>query len=86
MFVLQRTCGATMVQYYGSSIFQLSYSAITSDFASVLIGVISVIGSLISILTVDTIGRRFLLIFSFFIMTLSLAVFNGYLIFMENGE
>lgn len=85
MFVLQRTCGATMVQYYADSIFELSYSSIPPNMATVLIGIISVVGSVFSVLTVDSLGRRFLLTFSFFIMSVSMAVFVGYLIIIFDG-
>lgn len=86
MFVLQRTCGATMVQYYADSIFELSFSSIPPHVATVWIGVVSVVGSIFSILTVDYMGRRFLLTFSFFIMAVSMAVFVGYLLIITEGR
>ncbi|XP_065212241.1 facilitated trehalose transporter Tret1-like [Planococcus citri] len=84
MFVLQRTCGATMVQYYTDSIFQLAQSSVSPNVATILIGIVSLVSSLVSIMTVDFLGRRFLLTFSFFVMTLSMAVFVGYLTMIQN--
>lgn len=76
-----------MVQYYGDSIFEFVDSSIPPNYATVLIGIVSVLGSLASIIVVDTLGRRLLLTFSFFIMAVSLAIFVAYLaLIVVNSE
>ena len=67
-----------MVQYYADSIFEMTRSSLKPSYATVIVGILSTIGSAMAITAVDTVGRRFLLTFSFFIMTLSMLVFVAY--------
>lgn len=76
-----------MVQYYADSIFEMTRSSIQPSYATVLVGILSAVGSAVSIIAVDTIGRRFLLTFSFFIMSLSMVVFVAYVaLIVVNGK
>lgn len=76
-----------MIQYYADNIFDLTKSSIKSSYATILVGVLSIVGCVVSIGAVDKTGRRVLLTLSLFVMSISLFVFVAYVILVvENGE
>ncbi|XP_011300586.1 facilitated trehalose transporter Tret1-like [Fopius arisanus] len=58
------TCGLFVVLTYTATIFQLSGSSLSPNAAAILIGVIQVLGSWLSTLTMDRAGRRTLILIS----------------------
>jgi len=65
----------------------MANSTIQPSQATVLIGVLSTVGAATSLVAIDVVGRRFLLIFSFLIMTLSMLAFVAYVqLVIVDGE
>lgn len=62
-------CGATSIAYYSNSIMQEELGMSAAYFATIIIGVVRVLGVLVATISVDYIGRRTLLLASAFVMT-----------------
>lgn len=84
--VFQSITGINTVIYYAPQIFELAgyKTAETALFATILVGVINVIVTIISLWLIDRIGRRPLLIAGLIGMGLSLVVLG--ITFLEQGE
>lgn len=85
MFFMQRICGASIVVYYTVDIFQTGHSSISADTATITTGVVQLCGSCLSVLFVDNVGRRPLLLLSFVTMTVSIFIFTSYLQLVSTG-
>ncbi|XP_022732142.1 probable plastidic glucose transporter 2 isoform X5 [Durio zibethinus] len=72
LFALQQLSGINAVFYFSSSVFKSA--GVPSDIANVLIGVANLSGSIIAMLLMDKLGRKVLLLWSFFGMTISMVL------------
>lgn len=86
MAVLQAITGINTVIYYAPNIFQLAgfSSAKTALFATMLVGVINVVVTIISLWLIDRIGRKPLLIWGLIGMAFSLIVLG--ITFLVHGQ
>ncbi|XVF49163.1 hypothetical protein PTKIN_Ptkin03bG0246600 [Pterospermum kingtungense] len=72
LFALQQLSGINAVFYFSSSVFKSA--GVPTDVANVFIGVANLSGSIIAMLLMDKIGRKVLLMWSFFGMTISMVL------------
>ncbi|KAE8714140.1 putative plastidic glucose transporter 2 [Hibiscus syriacus] len=72
LFALQQLSGINAVFYFSSSVFKSA--GVPSDVANVLIGVANLSGSIIAMLLMDKLGRKLLLLWSFFGMTMAMVL------------
>ncbi|KAF2143248.1 uncharacterized protein K452DRAFT_247645 [Aplosporella prunicola CBS 121167] len=81
---MQQFCGVNVIAYYSSSIFQDSgFSAKSALAASLGFGVINFLFAIPAVYTIDTFGRRNLLLSTFPLMAASL-LFTGMCFFIDN--
>ncbi|MBA0594025.1 hypothetical protein Gorai_010947, partial [Gossypium raimondii] len=64
LFALQQLSGINAVFYFSSSVFKSA--GVPSDVANALIGVANLTGSIVAMLLMDKLGRKLLLLWSFF--------------------
>ncbi|KAK7205348.1 MFS sugar transporter [Myxozyma melibiosi] len=75
---MQQFCGVNVIAYYSSSIFQDSgFSAVSALLASMGFGIINFLFAIPAVYTIDTFGRRWLLLVTFPLMALFL-LFTGF--------
>ncbi|KAG4197460.1 hypothetical protein ERO13_A05G024400v2 [Gossypium hirsutum] len=72
LFALQQLSGINAVFYFSSSVFKSA--RVPSDVANALIGVANLTGSIVAMLLMDKLGRKLLLLWSFFGMTMSMVL------------
>ncbi|MBA0752568.1 hypothetical protein Gogos_001391 [Gossypium gossypioides] len=72
LFALQQLSGINAVFYFSSSVFKSA--GVPSDVANAFIGVANLSGSIIAMLLMDKLGRKMLLLWSFFGMAISMVV------------
>ncbi|XP_073282003.1 probable plastidic glucose transporter 2 isoform X1 [Primulina huaijiensis] len=72
LFALQQLSGINAVFYFSSSVFRRA--GVSSNLASVFVGIANLIGCAVALLLMDKIGRKVLLICSFFSMGMSMAL------------
>ncbi|XP_012446086.1 probable plastidic glucose transporter 2 isoform X2 [Gossypium raimondii] len=72
LFALQQLSGINAVFYFSSSVFKSA--GVPSDVANALIGVANLTGSIVAMLLMDKLGRKLLLLWSFFGMTMSMVL------------
>ncbi|MBA0668903.1 hypothetical protein Gotur_022739 [Gossypium turneri] len=72
LFALQQLSGINAVFYFSSSVFKSA--GVPSDVANAFIGVANLSGSIIAMLLMDKLGRKMLLLWSFFGMAISMLV------------
>ncbi|GMI84285.1 hypothetical protein like AT1G67300 [Hibiscus trionum] len=70
LFALQQLSGINAVFYFSSSVFKSA--GVPSDITNVLIGVANLLGSVIAMVLMDKLGRKMLLLWSFFGMAISM--------------
>ncbi|XP_022185516.1 facilitated trehalose transporter Tret1 isoform X2 [Nilaparvata lugens] len=86
MMTFQRMSGVSAIMYYTVDIFHDANTSISPENATILVGLLGVIGCLISALLVDRIGRRVLLIYSGFIMALGYTFMAAYFMAVHYGQ
>ncbi|XVE98148.1 hypothetical protein REPUB_Repub03eG0080500 [Reevesia pubescens] len=72
LFALQQLSGINAVFYFSSSVFKSA--GVPSAIANVFIGVANLSGSIVAMLLMDKLGRKVLLLWSFFGMTISMVL------------
>ncbi|GMI92739.1 hypothetical protein like AT1G67300 [Hibiscus trionum] len=72
LFALQQLSGINAVFYFSSSVFKSA--GVPSDVANALIGVANLSGSIVAMLLMDKLGRKPLLLWSFFGMTMAMVL------------
>ncbi|CAK9172758.1 unnamed protein product [Ilex paraguariensis] len=72
LFALQQLSGINAVFYFSSTVFRSA--GVSSNVANVFIGISNLLGSIIALVLMDKLGRKVLLLWSFFGMALSMAV------------
>uniref|UniRef100_A0A5B7A2D6 Putative plastidic glucose transporter 2 isoform X1 n=1 Tax=Davidia involucrata TaxID=16924 RepID=A0A5B7A2D6_DAVIN len=72
LFALQQLSGINAVFYFSSTVFRSA--GVSSNLANVFVGVANLLGSIIALILMDKLGRKVLLLWSFFGMALSMAL------------
>ncbi|CAM8925869.1 unnamed protein product [Rhodiola kirilowii] len=72
LFALQQLSGINAVFYFSSTVFKSA--GVPSDLANIFVGLSNIFGSLVAMALMDKLGRKVLLLWSFFGMALSMAV------------
>ncbi|XP_047468474.1 facilitated trehalose transporter Tret1-like [Penaeus chinensis] len=72
LMVFQQVAGVNAVLYNINLIFQSSGTSISDDLSSIIVGLVQVIATSVGSLLIDRAGRKFLLSFSAFTMSLSI--------------
>jgi len=78
LILFQQTSGVNAVQSYTVKIFQAASPNLDANLATIIIGVVQVVFVFLSMLLVDRVGRKILLILSFVIMAISLATLGTF--------
>lgn len=78
ILVLQQVSGIDTIIFYTVSIFHASNSSMNDYTATILVGLIQVVATLLSLFIIDRSGRKPLLIVSGFFMGISMAVLGWY--------
>jgi len=78
LMALQQLSGINVIIFYAQTIFAATGQNIAPEIASMIIGVVQIIGSIMTPLIVDKKGKRFLLLFSAFFMGLSELILGAY--------
>ncbi|GLH08899.1 Facilitated trehalose transporter Tret1, partial [Gryllus bimaculatus] len=84
MFFSQATGGTAFV-YYTEDVFRAVNSGLPGDICMVIVGAVSIVGTFLSIMLVDRVGRRFILILSSICLSVSLLGFSVYAHFDGKG-
>ncbi|CAL8130248.1 unnamed protein product [Orchesella dallaii] len=74
LMIFKDACGGNTFSFFVVQTFDKTGSAFNSHVSGVIIGVAQLVGILVTVFCVDTLGRRILLITSFIIMSLSMAI------------
>jgi len=83
---MQQFCGVNVIAYYSSSIFEESgFSTLSALGASMGFGVINFLFALPAVYTIDTFGRRNLLLTTFPLMSIFL-LFTGFSFWITNEK
>lgn len=72
LFALQQLSGINAVFYFSSTVFRRA--GVSSNLANGLVGIANLVGSIIALVLIDKLGRRVLLLCSFFGMAVSMAL------------
>ncbi|KAI5644141.1 sugar transporter domain-containing protein [Phthorimaea operculella] len=87
LMLFQQLSGINAVLFNTSTIFGSAGAAINPEVATIIIGVIQVVATLISSMVVDRLGRRILLLFSALVMCLCLTALGVFFFLREtHGE
>lgn len=81
LMFFQQMCGINAVIFYTATIFGEANNAISPEISTIIVGVMQVIATFIATMTLDKLGRRFLLLVSDSLMalcTLTLAIFYAF--------
>ncbi|XP_031106351.1 probable plastidic glucose transporter 3 [Ipomoea triloba] len=71
LFALQQLSGINAVFYFSSTVFKSA--GVPSDIANISVGIVNLIGSIIAMILMDRLGRKMLLIWSFWGMAVAMA-------------
>ncbi|KAI3495854.1 hypothetical protein L1887_38200 [Cichorium endivia] len=69
LFALQQLSGINAVFYFSSTVFRSA--GVSSNLANAFVGIVNLLGSVIALLLMDKLGRKVLLLWSFFGMAIS---------------
>ncbi|KAJ9551294.1 hypothetical protein OSB04_015339 [Centaurea solstitialis] len=69
LFALQQLSGINAVFYFSSTVFRSA--GVSSNLANAFVGIVNLLGSIIALLLMDKLGRKVLLLWSFFGMAMS---------------
>ncbi|KVI01261.1 General substrate transporter [Cynara cardunculus var. scolymus] len=69
LFALQQLSGINAVFYFSSTVFRSA--GVSSNLANAFVGIVNLLGSIIALLLMDKLGRKVLLLWSFFGMAIS---------------
>ncbi|GJS77211.1 probable plastidic glucose transporter 2 isoform X1 [Tanacetum coccineum] len=72
LFALQQLSGINAVFYFSSTVFRSA--GVSSNLANAFVGIVNLLGSFIALLLMDKLGRKVLLLWSFFGMAISTVV------------
>ncbi|XP_052181656.1 probable plastidic glucose transporter 2 isoform X2 [Diospyros lotus] len=72
LFALQQLSGINAVFYFSSTVFRSA--GVSSNLANIFVGVANFLGSIIALILMDKLGRKALLMWSFFGMAISMAL------------
>ncbi|GJQ86903.1 hypothetical protein Trydic_g11775 [Trypoxylus dichotomus] len=86
LMVIQQATAITVINYYMQSIFEKSGSNATPQVSVIIVGSIQVLGTFLSTLVVDRLGRRPLLLVSTIFTSLSLYILGLYFYLMETKD
>jgi MFS family permease len=78
VFAGQQYCGILVILTYTASIFLAAGSTLHENTSAVIVGLIQFVGSYVSTLVLNRVGRKLLLILSFSVMTVSLFLLGLY--------
>ncbi|XP_059638151.1 probable plastidic glucose transporter 2 isoform X2 [Cornus florida] len=72
LFALQQLSGINAVFYFSSTVFRSA--GVSSNLANVFVGIANLLGSIVALILMDKLGRKVLLLWSFFGMAVSMAI------------
>ncbi|KAL4563928.1 hypothetical protein LXL04_027977 [Taraxacum kok-saghyz] len=72
LFALQQLSGINAVFYFSSTVFKSA--GVSSNLANAFVGIVNLLGSFIALLLMDKLGRKVLLLWSFFGMAISTVI------------
>ena len=78
LMVLMQLSGINAVIFYSTDVFAAADSSVAPDLATIVVGLVDVLGTLLSLLLVDWLGRKALLIFSDAVMGVCLLALGVY--------
>ena len=84
LMIFEQISGFNAIIFYTGGIFDAAGTAMDADVASIIVGVVQVIATIISTVLVDRAGRRILLLFPQIVMAVSLLALG--IFFLLKGE
>uniref|UniRef100_A0A8D8S3C8 Facilitated trehalose transporter Tret1 n=1 Tax=Cacopsylla melanoneura TaxID=428564 RepID=A0A8D8S3C8_9HEMI len=84
LMVFQQFSGINAVIFYSKGIFEGAGSTLDPTLCAIIVGVVQVLATGTSVVLVDKLGRRILLLISDFVMTISLGILGLYFYLKEN--
>ncbi|XP_017066633.1 facilitated trehalose transporter Tret1-2 homolog [Drosophila eugracilis] len=84
LMVFQQLTGINAIMFYSTFIFHSAGSSLEPRFCTIIIGVVQVICTFISILLIERLGRKILLMISAFLMGMSTLIMACYFGFMKS--
>ncbi|KAH8252599.1 hypothetical protein KR032_000711, partial [Drosophila birchii] len=86
LMFFQQFTGINAVIFYSTSIFEMAKAQIESRFSTIIIGVVQLLAIVPSILLIERVGRRILLLVSALLMAISLLVLAAYFGFLQSSN
>jgi Na+/melibiose symporter-like transporter len=86
LMFFQQLSGINAVIFYTNAIFTDAKLELEPKYATIIVGVIQVVATLVSTMTVDKVGRKVLLVISFTLMALCTMTLGVYNIMKDNNE
>ncbi|XP_058985056.1 facilitated trehalose transporter Tret1-2 homolog isoform X1 [Musca domestica] len=86
LMFFQQLCGINAVIFYSTDIFKDADTGIDANLSTIVVGIMQVIATFVSVMVVDKLGRRLLLLASASVMALSTIAMGVYFYMKENGD
>ncbi|KAI9588361.1 hypothetical protein GQX74_004206 [Glossina fuscipes] len=86
LMFFQQLCGINAVIFYSTDIFKDAETGIDEDLSTIVVGVMQVIATFVSVMVVDKLGRRLLLLASAIVMALSTVAMGVYFYMKDNDN
>ncbi|XP_073839129.1 solute carrier family 2 member nebulosa isoform X2 [Musca autumnalis] len=86
LMFFQQLCGINAVIFYSTDIFRDADTGIDANLSTIVVGIMQVIATFVSVMVVDKLGRRLLLLASASVMALSTIAMGVYFYMKENGD
>ncbi|XP_069694804.1 facilitated trehalose transporter Tret1-like [Periplaneta americana] len=84
LHIFQQVSGINVIMFYSASEFEKSNSALSPIESSIILGVVQIVGTLVSALVIDRVGRKLLLNLSFGGMAICLCAVGGWYIYLDS--
>uniref|UniRef100_A0A1A9ZKQ0 Major facilitator superfamily (MFS) profile domain-containing protein n=1 Tax=Glossina pallidipes TaxID=7398 RepID=A0A1A9ZKQ0_GLOPL len=86
LMFFQQLCGINAVIFYSTDIFKDAETGIDENLSTIVVGVMQVIATFVSVMVVDKLGRRLLLLASAIVMALSTVAMGVYFYMKDNDN
>uniref|UniRef100_A0A1A9WSP4 Major facilitator superfamily (MFS) profile domain-containing protein n=1 Tax=Glossina brevipalpis TaxID=37001 RepID=A0A1A9WSP4_9MUSC len=86
LMFFQQLCGINAVIFYSTDIFKDAETGIDENLSTIVVGVMQVIATFVSVMVVDKLGRRLLLLASAIVMAFSTVAMGAYFYMKDNDN
>lgn len=85
LMIFQQCSGINVVMFYTVDIFKMAKSTLDPNVETIVVGSVGVVGTLVSVLIADLVGRRILLLVSAVLMTISMGGLGAFFYVFESN-